>query len=198
MVGPHDEIFRALGRYVAIFSALVAIMRNTLATRIAGQEDIERELTEYALSTLTAEPVTNAFFAACRTIADFDREDSAIEAKLRKAILQESKRRNDLLHGDWVLDDRRSVAALMRYKPGRVSQDPLAAEGYNAEKLDAASREVEALYAATLTFARVALGLRTEEAAEAPSVDRVAGALEIVGGRLRHRTGIPVPRWTGF
>jgi hypothetical protein len=46
MVGPYDDAYKAIGRYVAEFSQLVATMRNLLATRIAGQEDVDRDLVE--------------------------------------------------------------------------------------------------------------------------------------------------------
>jgi hypothetical protein len=107
MVGPYDDAFAALGRYVAVFSSLTALMRNLFATRITGQgeQGIERELLDYALAALTAEPIANAFFATGRTLAEFDKAEQSIEAALRKAVLSECTRRNDIVHGDWLFDE---------------------------------------------------------------------------------------------
>jgi hypothetical protein len=194
MLGPHDSAYKAIGRYVVLFSAIVANMRNLLATRIAGQEDDERDLVEFAFGALTAEPITNAFFAACRTLAKLDADERAIEACLRKAVLDEIKRRNDLLHGDWSVDEFGSDgprAMLTRVKAGSV-KEPFRFNEYTAEQIEEMCVEVDALRKSIFMFAHVTLQPHGEGAYEwAPS--RVRDAFEIVDRRVVLRPGVAYP-----
>jgi hypothetical protein len=192
-------MFRALGRYVALFSALVAIMRNLLATRIAGQEHEERGLLEFALGSMTAEPITNAFFAACRKLADFDKTEQAIEAHVRKVVLEEIKRRNDIVHGDWLFDELGAQSVLMRVKAGSVRQGPLHITGHTAEDLEAVCTDVEALYSVILVFAKIALCPHGDDPYFQDQLlpTRVADALHLVDGKVRFQAGVPIPHWNG-
>ncbi len=207
MVGPYEDAFAALGRYVAVFSSLTALMRNLFATRIAGQGErgIERELVDYALGALTAEPIANAFFAAGRTLAEFDKAEKNIEAALRKAVLSECTRRNDIAHGDWHFDEfgeGGSVRSVMfRTKASRVSSDPLKMSEYTAQDLGAICGEVESLWSLIYVFAHVVLRPHGDEplvsVGHQPAPERLRHALELVDGRVRIRSGVPHPTWEG-
>ncbi len=173
-------------------------MRNLLATRIAGQEDVERDLLEYALGGLTAEPITNAFFAACRELYEFDRDERKLEANVRKAVLEEIKQRNDVVHGDWLFDELggggpRSV--LHRVKAGSI-KDAVQLNEYTAADLDKIADEVEGLYGVLYVFAKIALRPHGESSVGMPSLpSRLSEAIETVDGKPRLREGIPVPSW---
>jgi hypothetical protein len=205
MVGPYDDAFAALGRYVAVFSSLTALMRNLFATRIAGQGGIERELVDYALGALAGEPIADAFFAAGRTLAEFDKAEENIEAALRKAVLSECTRRNDIAHGDWLFDElgegggARSV--MFRTKASRVSSHPLKMSEYTAQDLRAICGEVESLWSLIYVFAHVVLRPHGDEPLvlggheSAPA--RLRDALELVDGRVRIRSDLPHPTWEG-
>lgn len=207
MAGPYDDAFAALGRYVAVFSALTALMRNLFATRIAGQGErgIERKLLDYALSALTAEPIANAFFAAGRTLTEFDRAEKSIEAALRKAVISECTRRNDIAHGDWHFDEFgesdgvRSV--MFRTKASRVGSDPLKMNEYTTQDLRAICAEVESLWSLIYVFAHVVLRPHGDEplvvGGYEPAPEHLRDALELVDGRVRIRSGLPHPTWDG-
>jgi hypothetical protein len=194
MVGPHDDTYKAIGRYVVLFSEIVANMRNLLATRIAGQEDDERDLVEFSFGGLTAEPTANAFFAACRALAEMDKGEQAIEACLRKAVLEEIKRRNDLLHGDWIVDefgDSGARAILHRVKAGSV-KEPFRFSEYTAEQIEEMCAEADALRKVVFMFAHVALRPHGDDAyAWAPA--RIRDAFEILKGKVVFRPGVAHP-----
>jgi hypothetical protein len=197
MVDPHDDAYKAIGRYVVLFSQIVANMRNLLATRIAGQgeegDEHARDLLEYAFGSLTAEPVANAFFAASRTLIELDQDEKAIEACLRKAVLAEIARRNDLLHGDWLFDElgEGSRATLLRVKAGSV-KEPFRFNTYTAEQIEGMCVEADALRKVVFMFAHVTLQPHGDDAYEwAPA--RVRDAFEVVDGKVAFRPGVVYP-----
>jgi hypothetical protein len=170
-------------------------MRDLLATRIAGQEDAGRDLVEFAFGSLTAEPVANAFFAASRTLAELDGHERDIETRLRKTILAEITRRNDLLHGDWYLDemgaDDTPRAVLLRVKAGSTQQ-PFRFHEYNAQQIEAIWREVAALHDVIWVFAEITLKPHGDENTYGLPM-RVREALEIENGHVALRSGIARP-----
>jgi hypothetical protein len=196
MVDPFDNEYRAIGRYVTLFSTVVAYMRNMLATRIAGLDEgsKERDLVELAFGGLTAEPIASAFFAASRTLVEFDDVEKAIEARLRKTVFEEIKRRNDLLHGDWVfhqLSFGGPKAMLLRVKAGSVKDSFLLNE-YGAGQIEGICDEVDLLSEAIWMFAGITLKPHGDNNPhELPA--RLRDALEIVDGRVVCKPEVEIP-----
>lgn len=200
MVDTRDDAYRAIGRYVGQFSMLVSFMRNMLASRIAGQggEGNERELVDLAFGSLTAEPIANAFFAMCRVVVKLDKGEQAIEANLRKAVLAEIKRRNDIVHGDWLIDPEpepgRPSSILIRVKAGSVKK-PFSFTRYEPAQIEDMCAEVEALRNVVWEFAAVITRLHEDDTLLGPLPARVRDALHIVNGRVTFRPGIAIRHW---
>ena len=139
----RDDVYRALGRYVVEFSRLIWWMRHELAAELSpGGGDVTTG--EIVLGELTAYPIYAPFFAICAHKAELDETEKKIETKLFKAVDAEAKRRNALLHGDWLIggsDGTMSEPALIRVKPRR-EEGTFVQEFYSAERLDGISDEV--------------------------------------------------------
>jgi hypothetical protein len=141
----HDEMYRAIGRYMVEFSGLVLNMRDTMSSRLKRADD-PPELIELAFGEAPAQGIANSFFAFCRatTRPPFDSEEEAIERNLRKRVLDEIPRRNDIAHGDWLMIRAGSRSEplikpeLARIKPAH-KQGPLTSTPYTPAELDAIS-----------------------------------------------------------
>jgi len=135
----EDEAYRAIGRYVATFSILIATMREGIVTAITGSDHQRNELAQLALGSQTAQQVADAFFAICRSAYVLDDGEQRIEKRLRLQVDDEIRRRNRIAHGDWFVlipspdepDDQ--VATLERVKASR--RQPFIAEGLTVDKI---------------------------------------------------------------
>lgn len=138
----HDEMYRAIGRYMVEFSSLVLHMRFTMSSRLKRADD-PPELIELAFGEAPAQGIANSFFAFCRTTTRpaFDSEEEAIERNLRKRVLDEIPRRNDIAHGDWLMIRAGSRSEplikpeLARTKPAH-KQGPMTSTPYSPAELD--------------------------------------------------------------
>ena len=97
-----DEGHLALGRYVAEFSRLILVIRDLMVQRLRKADD-PPELAELPFGGVTAEPITNAFFAMCRLLMEHDKDEDEVATKLRVAISHQIARRNAVAHGDWYI-----------------------------------------------------------------------------------------------
>ena len=166
-------------------------MRVMLINHIADEDGAGRNLLDLTLGALTAEPITNAFFATCRTVGALDKNEQTIEACLRKAILAECKRRNDVVHGDWIFGGLGGIEkpVLIRVQAGSV-KEPFRVEEYDAERIEAMCGDVELLHNAAWEFAAIIFSTGSGTLPR-----RVRDALHVVDGRIAFRPGIDVPRW---
>jgi hypothetical protein len=118
----RDDAYRAIGRYTVAFSLLVAGMREIIAVHIADGQ--KRDVGELALGSLMAQQVADPLFAICRSVADLDRDEQAVEKCLREQVNEEIRERNRIMHGDWLIarwtrdDFKAPTAALVRVSVG--------------------------------------------------------------------------------
>lgn len=187
----RDEAFRAIGRYTVLFSMLVAGMRQIAAHRIAGQKSNERRLIDLAFGSLTAGPIADAFFGMCRELANLDKDERAIEKRLRKHVLEEINMRNDIAHGDWLIaewavgKEATPSPKLVRVKASRQNK-PFAHDDLSVEQLDEIGTRVEALGDVVWEFGAICTGRYTQDPPR-----RVRDALEIDGnGRVVFKPGV--------
>lgn len=117
--GERDDAYRAIGRYVVEFSRLVLHMRHETERRL--DRGSEQRIAELALGEVSANRLTEAFFAICEAVADLDEEERQVGVRLRKEVRDELKRRNDFAHGDWSIGEAAIAEdpVLYRVKPGR-------------------------------------------------------------------------------
>ena len=97
-----DATYRAIGRYVYEFSRMIFIMRLQMEA-VLNPKDEPELIAEVALGTLTAEPITRAFFKMCEMRGHLDEDECEISRHLREKVLYRVRQRNDLLHGDWFV-----------------------------------------------------------------------------------------------
>jgi len=108
------EAHRAIGRYVAEFSWLVAVMRSAIERQITQDDPMVARL---AVGQSYADSLSNSFFAICERIADFDDEERGVATRLKNEVRKAIEDRNDFAHGDWELEFEEPTLA--RTKPGR-------------------------------------------------------------------------------
>jgi hypothetical protein len=169
-----DDAFRAVGRYVVVFSQLIGRMRNTLAERLSEGRTVPPAVPELALGEATAQQIAVAFFSICRFIGQFDKSEQKIEAKLRNEVNAIIEKRNDVAHGDWWIGfapydaDRINLPTLVRIRPLRADFEKVVE--LSAADLDAQSDDVVQLINILEEYGRIALGmpvLRDPQATEA-------------------------------
>jgi len=170
-------------------------MRTMFANRVTGTIGTERDLLDLAFGGFTATPITDAFFAVCRAVADLDKDEQAIEACLRKAIRHEIERRNNVVHGDWIFerigDSEHPV--LIRINAASV-KEPFRIERYDAKRIEGMCADVEALHNAAWEFAAIIFGAHGNTP-YGPMPERIRDALEVVDKRVVFRAGVAIPSW---
>jgi hypothetical protein len=158
--GPRqDEAHRAIGRYVAHFSRLIAEMREAITYVLAGDESVVARL---AFGEATASQIANAFFGICEHLADYDDEERRVAGQLKKEVSAAIKARNDFAHGDWVMAKEAMGKptlgpTLRRVKPGRKA-DPITERVFPVEELDALSEDLFWLAQNVGEFAMLCVG----------------------------------------
>lgn len=151
-----DEAHRALGHYVFNFSYLVSQMRGAVEYVLAGEGD--RMNASLAMGALYAEQITNAFFAICERLAEFDDEERGVATRLKKEVKDAIADRNDFAHGDWFLRWPDQGPSLMRTKPGR--RDGAWIDRIRPiEEIDAMAEELDDLTETIYEFALLCFGI---------------------------------------
>ncbi len=188
----RDDAYRAIGRYTVQFSVLVANMRQILTGHLAGQSETPRELVDLSLSSLTAQPLADAFFGVCRAVSNFDADEEKIEKRLRKQVSDEITRRNNIAHGDWLVaswarpDTDPPNPTLVRVKANKIDK-PLRAEDLTVGRIDAMGTEVEGTANAVWEFGTVCTKQDAYDLRLRRPATRVGNALKIEGGRVVFR-----------
>jgi hypothetical protein len=181
------------------FSVLVANMRTILTEQIGKPEGRTRPLAQLALSSLTAQPMAEAFFSICRAVTTLDTAEREIEKRLRKEVIDETTRRNDIAHGDWLIAQwaRPTIEpapVLVRVKAGRLA-DPFAADEYTIERIDEICAEVERIAQAVWEFGTVCTELGAYDPSRGRASTRLRDALKIdESGHVAFRSAEPDER----
>lgn len=148
--------FQAIGHYVYEFSWLCWDMKYSL-TSVPHLTGSAYTTIQLVTGEMTAAPLANACFAVCENAVQDDSPAIKMIRALRTRVLEEITRRNDLLHGDWMIGWISSTGVelpdggveqvvrdrpptLSRLKPGRSG-----AEKRTEEEITVAELEDEAI-----------------------------------------------------
>lgn len=94
--------FQAIGHYVYEFSWLCWDMKQALAS-VPGLTGPAYTTIQMIAGEMTAAPLADACFALCEEAVQGGPEAVKMVRTLRAQVLKEVSRRNDLLHGDWMI-----------------------------------------------------------------------------------------------
>jgi hypothetical protein len=165
LVAFRDDAYRAIGRYVVEFSELFGRMRATLAFSL--NRDGDWNTIQMAFGEMTANQITNAFFAACHYGKRLDQNEQKIGRALRARLIEQIERRNDVAHGDWSIgypegEPAERYVALIRIKPAK-SFGAFEQQDVSTATLDEWSDALVELATMVMDFGHVALGLHQSE-----------------------------------
>jgi hypothetical protein len=96
--------YREIGHYIVRFAALIDAMRNRLATQLTWGIKPPNPVPYIVMGEMTAMPMANAFFGACRSVAKLEDSELRVERILISQVQEQIKFRNDIAHGDWEVD----------------------------------------------------------------------------------------------
>jgi hypothetical protein len=165
MTAHRDDGHRALGRYVTVFSQLVLTMRDMMVRHLGRPQEKPR-IAELAFGGVTAEPITNAFFAMSRMLMNHEADELKTAAKLRSEVTDALSLRNRILHGDWYIgywsttggdpSPPKLVAPWVEHVVPSRTKNPFAPVEVN---LDQESDHLERLALLVQEYGRVCFGL---------------------------------------
>jgi hypothetical protein len=160
----RDEAHRAIGRYVVVFSMLVKDMREgielALSGRPASNSTLDPMIPRLAMGEAFAAQITNAYFAICARLGDFDEEEKGVGTRLKNEVLDVISDRNDFAHGDWDLGPIPGVQepSFRRVKPGRKA-GAWTLTVKSVDEIDAMTDEIIELDNRVAEFGWLCLGL---------------------------------------
>ena len=131
-------------------------MREATEYAISGEGD--RENARLAMGAAFAEQITNAFFAICERLAEFDAEERGVATRLKKEVNDAIADRNDFAHGDWFMRWPDQGPSLRRTKPGRRSGAWIE-RVRPIEEIDAMANDLEDLTETIYEVALLCLGI---------------------------------------
>ncbi|WP_197373471.1 hypothetical protein [Mycolicibacterium baixiangningiae] len=101
------QLHRVIGGYIDRFSSLIAYMRQAILMYFAAPEDIYpvhmKPLLDILFATMTAKPITDAFFAMSTRVGNLDEAELAVRNALRRRVEEHVTFRNDIVHADWSI-----------------------------------------------------------------------------------------------
>jgi hypothetical protein len=161
-----DDAYRAIGRYIVVFSELVRMMRMETADFVGGSG--RWLLVDIILGEAQAKPITDAFFGMCRHAADYTKPEGKVASALKKGVMRTITDRNDIAHGDWhvgyVLHDAENKAHttmppyLRRIHPTREAGAYKNRE-LTVQEIDRMTDKLLELLTTVAEFGKLALGL---------------------------------------
>ena len=160
-----DEVYRAIGLFFVEFSRLVFSMRVIIIEQLDTDPGVFAEL---ALGEATASNITSAFFGICRAAAELDEKgvEAKIESRLKGEVVSDAiEQRNDLAHGDWIIDEvghsrGLGVATVIRVRPARSPRKggPLKAFTATPELLAGWAERVSVLRTMVAEYGAICIG----------------------------------------
>jgi hypothetical protein len=165
-----DNAYRAIGRWIVLFAALMARMRNA-SLGYFGDGTLRRH-TELELLVGEAMPqaIANTFFGLCRLVADYDDNEQAVANALEKKVGEVIKQRTHIAHGDWFIGQLTADSPegalhvrdpiLRRVLPGSKERKdvPIKTQQLSVEELDAQCVRLGELLDLVVEFGDLALG----------------------------------------
>jgi hypothetical protein len=196
----EGETYRAIGHYVVQFAALIDVMRSELAEHLNGSEPQANPLPYIVMGEMTAQPIANSFFGACREVAELNAEDELVAKVLSSRVSAEIKVRNDIAHGDWTVNAWRfgrtppGTSELHRLRPARKAGF-IELIQVNAKELEARCNELEALASQVLEYSLLCFGVLDWEGYRVSDVFTVEDKVVHRNGRRAANVRRPA-RWS--
>jgi hypothetical protein len=169
--GEEDEVpddfdweadgYRAIGRWVVVFSRLIGGMRQNMENRLRQTGD-NQHLPSLAFAGAQAGQIADSFFGMCRLLGDLDDAETNIANQLQgeNGVRGEIERRNKIAHGDWMIGRGNEPNTVQTYLIKVYPKEPhRRIETYSAEDLDRLSDRLHALGRMVWLFGQLALGL---------------------------------------
>jgi hypothetical protein len=161
----RDDAYRAIGRYGVAFSALIATMRDLIATRLNGAEF---RLGQMALGESMPMSIAHAFFGIARDTNDFSDAERDVAGVLELAVTETIKERTHFAHGDWLVDyynvtgDPMNPLTLATPRRVRIlphqKEGPYKIDDLTPAEIDATTDALLALVTDIYEFGRIAFG----------------------------------------
>ncbi|OBC00505.1 hypothetical protein A5785_19105 [Gordonia sp. 852002-50395_SCH5434458] len=98
------QLHRAIGGYVTVFSELISTLRTAIHAFLAPVDKpivMGDDRLDILLATMTAKPMSDAFFGLAMHVASLDADEQRILNALRRDVADQVAFRNDLLHSEW-------------------------------------------------------------------------------------------------
>lgn len=169
-----EAAFQAIGHYVYEFSWLCWDMKQALSS-VPGLSGTAYTTIQMITGEMTAAPLADACFAICEEAVHGDPEAVKMVRALRGRVLNEISRRNDLLHGDWMIGwvsstgverpdgveeqiTRELPPTLTRVKPGRSGAQKSTQQEIAIAELEAEASRVRELRHTVEDFLRLVEG----------------------------------------
>jgi hypothetical protein len=156
--------YREIGHYIVRFAALIDAMRNRLATQLTWGITPPNPVPYIVMGEMTAMPMANAFFGACRSVAELEDSELRVEKILISQVQEQIKFRNDIAHGDWEVDAWQyartppGVSELYRLRPNRRA-GYVEATHISAEAIETRRVQVDQLRDRVLDYGTICLKL---------------------------------------
>jgi hypothetical protein len=196
----QDEAYRAIGRYMVVFSMLIASMRSLMIERLTEPETEAQDLIALAFGSSMAQQIADPFFAMCRAVTNLDESEAQIESLLRRHVNKEIEERNRMAHSDWLIarwtrgDIQVPTAARVLVKAR--SKEPVQQVNYKPEQIDGLGERAELLRNVVWEFGSICLQRGTWNPREGYPTVRVRDSLQIEAGRVVYKPGdhsVPFP-----
>jgi hypothetical protein len=179
-----NEAYRAIGRYLYCFSRLVFHMRQGIVGALGAGSTTKRQIGEIAMSSSTAQPIADAFFAICRQFGGLEVAEEAVANILSRQVNEAIVERNNIVHGDWWIGFASQDATemddpvLLRISAAR-KQGPFVRRELGPTQLDAMSDNLTALRHLVAEFGDLTIGIRRVHEGERVSDFLIVDAKEV-------------------
>lgn len=181
MGGFHDrpdviDLHRALGGYVTVFSELMSTMRLAINAFFLPPDTVQTgsdDRLDILLATMTAKPMSDAFFGLVHHLGKLDDDARRIARTLRSNVAGQIEFRNDLMHSEW------SVGW---------------ADGDTGEPVPASARRIKAISKIPRTTDLSIAAVDIESAIDA--IDTLVRAVRVLGWSARNQHSGRGPRVT--
>jgi len=154
----RDDGYRAVGRYVVVFSQMLQEMRLQMAVRL-------QDTATYG-GRESAREICKAFFGICQQLGTHDPDEAKTAVRLRELVMQEIAKRDEVAHAEWIPG---AWAKTGLEEGGMSPSEPVPPHGYRTSKagefflvdddLDARSDEIERLTKLLREYGRVCFGM---------------------------------------
>jgi hypothetical protein len=152
-----DELYRAIGEFIVVFSTVVMEMRRFLQQTITPKGTREYRLMNAVFDQMNAIAIKKAFFSTCSQLRQLNSEDVKVRKVLDKNISGLMTERNQIAHADWHVRDYlrkpRSGALAVKIKVTNETLDIVTLD-LSVERLKKLSEEASRIRRQIVIFGR--------------------------------------------